>query len=157
MEQLKRGYKYRVCFATGILLGIMIGAASISVIVSYRMDQYYQDVAYLKNMIEDKNARLLKLEETVNSHTQSMIVEEIEVNLTFDGDEMDKIDIEKTIKEKYSTLLGKEVKNIDADITAEVLENRIFKIEDREYKLHVARIIVAEIFKIYIDVDRLGG
>lgn len=157
MEQLKRGYKYRICFITGVLLGIIIGVATISVIVSYRLDQYYQDVAYLKNMIEDKNSRLLKLEETVNSHTQNLIVKEIEVILTFDGDEMDKIDIEKTIKDKFSTLLGKEVMNIDADITTEVLENRIFKIEDREYKLHVARIIVAEVFKLYIDVDRLGG
>ena len=48
-----------------------------------------------------------------------------------DNDEIDKMEIEKTIKEKYNILLGKEVKTIDAHIVVEVVDKRILKMGDR--------------------------
>jgi len=158
MGQLKMsGTKFIFCFIVGIIAGILIGITTLSVIVSYRMDTYYTKIAYLENTIQDKDARLEKLEKSIN--TQSVILKDINVVLDFGesetGDEIDKIDIEKAIKEKYVLLLGKEVKTIDADIITEVVDKRILKIEDREYKLQVNKLILTETLKIFIQVERL--
>lgn len=152
MGQLKKnGQKFILCFIAGLLTGILIGTAILSIIVSYRMDMHYKKIAYLETTIQDKNSRLEKLEKSIN--TQNIILKDIEIILIFDGDEMDKIEIEKAIKEKYSTLLGKEVKNIDPDILIEVVDKRILKIEDREYKLHINKLILTEVLKIFIKVE----
>lgn len=155
MEQLKKkDFRFILCFMTGIVVGALIGTAIICIIISYRMDMFYKKIAYLESTIQDKNIQLEKLEKTIN--TKNLVLKNIEVVLIFNGDEIDKIDIEKTIKEKYSSLLGKEVKKIDADIIVEVMNNRIFKIEGKEYKLFVNRLILTETLKIWIKIDSMN-
>lgn len=156
MEQLKSiAYQYKFCFYSGLIIGILIGVSVLSVMISYRIDLFYENIAVLENTIQDRNARLEKLQENLNTQKKDLILEDVELNLIFTGDDIDKIVIEKTIKEKYSSLIGKEVKSIDTDIVLEVIDKRIFKIEDREYKLFVDKIILAEIFKIWIRVETI--
>lgn len=153
MAQLKvKALKFSICFITGLLLGILLGAISLSTMVSYKLDEKYKRIAYLENTIQDKDAKLQKLENSINN--RSMILKDIEIDLDFDGDEIDKIDIEKAIKEKYISLLGKEVKALDEDLIIEVVDKRIFKIEDREYKLQVSRLILTETLRISVIVEK---
>lgn len=152
MNQLKKkGLKLKSCFFGGIIIGILIGTVVFNIFVSYRMDQFYQKIAYLEQIVQEKNSVLEKFEK--NTNTWSLIIKGIEVVLVFDGDEIDKIQIEKNIKDKYSTLLGKEVKNVDPDLIFEVVDKRIFKIDDKEYKLKVNKLILTEILKIWISVE----
>lgn len=144
--------KFIILFAAGIITGVLIGTTALSIVVSYRMDIQYKKITYLENLIQDKDARLEKLEESIN--TQEIIIKDIVIDLIFDGDEIDKIHIEKTIKEKYGKLLGKEVKNIDPDILIEVVDKRIFKIEEREYQLEVVKLILTYTFKLFVKVER---
>lgn len=139
------------CFIVGSITGIIIGVVAIGLLVSYRMDMYYKENAYLVSTIEEKNIQLENLEKTIN--TQDIVLKDIDVVLIFGGDEIDKIDIEKTIIEKYRTLLGKEVKNIDIDIISEVVDKRILQIEDREYKLKVEKLVLTEVLQIQIKVE----
>lgn len=158
MGKLKTGsLKFLICFITGFIGGIIMGVSIFSMIVSYRMDTYYKQISYLENIIEDKDSRLERLEESIN--TQSLILKDIEITLEFSKeeikDDIDKIDIEKNIREKYSILLGKEVKNIDSDILVEVVDKRIFKIEDREYRLQVKKLILTETLKVFVNVEKV--
>lgn len=154
MGKLKAGFI--ICFVTGLLAGVLIGIVALSIIVSYRMDNYYKQISYLENIIRDKDERLEKLEKSIN--TQSHIIKEIEVNLIFDkggnNDEIDEMEIEKVIKEKYNTLLGKEVKLVDAHIVVEVVDKRILKIQSGDYKLQVDKLILTEIMSIWIKVTK---
>lgn len=132
MGKLKEGaLKFVICFITGFLAGVLAGIAVLSVIVSYRTDNYYKQISYLEHIIRDKDERLEKLEKSIN--TQNHIIKDIEVNLIFDkngdNDEIDRMEIEKVIKEKYNTLLGKEVRSVDAHIVVEVADKRILKIQ----------------------------
>ncbi|PKM49412.1 MAG: hypothetical protein CVV02_16235 [Firmicutes bacterium HGW-Firmicutes-7] len=144
-------FKGLFCFVVGVLTGIIIGAAALCILVSYRIDMYHQEIAYLESTIEDKDARLEKLEKTIN--TQNVILKDIEIILIFEGDEIDKIEIEKTINEKYTSLLGKEVKNFDIDIISEVVDKRILHIEDRKYRLYVEKLVLTEVLQIWIKVE----
>ncbi|NMA03783.1 MAG: hypothetical protein GX925_03650, partial [Clostridiales bacterium] len=104
----KRALKFIICFITGLLTGTLIGVVALSVLVSFRMDNYYKQLSYLENIIRDKDERLEKLEKSIN--TQYLVIKDIEINLIFEkgenDDEIIKMEIEKTIKEKYKTLLG---------------------------------------------------
>lgn len=159
MGELKRkSFKFTICFITGFLTGILIGIVILSVVVGYRLDNYYKQISYLKNIIRDKDERLEKLEESIN--IQNFIVKDIEINLVFDkdknNDEIDKIEIEKAIKEKYNKLIGQEVKTIDVHMVVEVVDKRILKIEDREYKLQVDKLILTEILNMWIRVEKMN-
>lgn len=155
MEQVR---KKIFCFVTGLVTGVLIGITVFYLFIGYRIDTYLNKIALLKNTIHDKDAKLEKLEESIN--TANLVLKDIEVVLIIEeeiGDDIDKLDIEKNIKEKYTSLLGKEVKNIDVEMVAEVIDKRIFKIENKEYQLYVKKIILTEILKIWIDVKELSS
>lgn len=149
-----KAYRYITCLISGLIIGTLIGVSFLTIIISYRMDEYYTNIALLEDIIEKKDTKLENLEKSIN--IQNLILKNIEIHLILekdDIDDMDKIDIEKSIREKYDSLLGKEVKNIDPDILVEVINKRIFKIEDKEYRLYIERLILTETLQLYIRVE----
>lgn len=138
---------------TGGLAGVLLGAALVSMLVSYRVDQYHQKISYLDTIIAEKDYKLKKLQESMND--SRFILKDIEVNLTCDEeDKLDEIVIQKHIKEKYKSLIGKDVGSIDADMVEEVINNRIFKVNEKEYKLKTNKILVADVLKLWVTAER---
>nr|WP_312579425.1 hypothetical protein [Sedimentibacter sp.] len=152
MGKLKsEGLKYIFCFTAGIISGALIGSILMSMLICFRMDLLYEEIAYLENTIEDKTEKLEKLEKSINN--TNIILKHTEIILDFEGDEIDKMEIEKAIKEKYNALLGKDIKTLDADMLAQIIDKRIFKIEDKEYRLTVDKLILSETLQIMIRVE----
>lgn len=151
-------YPFVICFITGLLWGVILGAVAISVLVSSRIDSFYEKIAYLENTIVDKNEKLAKLEKSINN--ANIVLKDIEVVLEFKGfseeliNQIDNIKIEKTIKEKYRALLGKEVKKLDAEILLEVVDKRILKFEGVEYQLTVNKLVLTDTLKLWIIVSK---
>lgn len=138
--------------STGFLVGMMLGLLMLSFLISYRIDEYQQRITYLETIIEEKDIRLIKLEESINQ--TKVVIKEIVVNLDFGEEETgDRLTLEKHIREKYNNLLGKEVKSIDIEILAEVVDMRIMKIGDKSYQLHVSRVLLTELLILWIDVE----
>ena len=135
--------------------------ATLNILLSHRIDSYHRKIAQLQVDIRDKDVRLEKLEQSLN--TQKYLLQDIEVILLLapDGennaiegvDEIDRMEIESNIREKYALLLGKEVETLDADLVMEIVDKRIFKIGPREYRLHVVRLVLSETLKMWIDVE----
>ncbi len=149
MEQVRSGAGYKFCFFSGTTVGVIMGMAMLMLVTGYRLDYYQERTAYLESTITDKEERLKMLEQTIN--TQHLILEDIEIILAFTGSDLDKIVLEKSIHKKYTVLLGKEVESIDADLAAEVIDNRILKIKEREYKIHVSKLILTDVLKIWAE------
>ncbi len=141
----------------GLLAGIVVGVLLITSLVSYRMDKLYENIAILEKEINEKDAKLKKLEESIN--TMYYVLQDIEIIVEFleeeIEDQIDKIEIEKAITEKYRELLGKEVKSIDSDLVVEVVDGRIFKLEGKEYRLRVKKLLLSEILKLWVEVQLL--
>ena len=154
MGKMKKGY-ILFTFLTGLIAGIIAGALLITSLVSYRMDKLYENLANLEKEISDRDAKLKKLEESIN--TMYFVLQDIEIVVEFSEedmeDDMDKIEIEKAIKEKYTELLGKEVKSIDPDLVVKVIDGRIFKLEGKEYRLKVNKLLLSEILKLWVEVQ----
>ncbi|NYB72886.1 hypothetical protein HZF24_01885 [Sedimentibacter hydroxybenzoicus DSM 7310] len=157
MGKVGTGYKFFICFLTGMLWGVIIGAVGISAIISYRMDGFYEEIAYLENTITDKDKKLEKLENSINQ--SSIVLKDIIIDLDFSSfsmeqiDKIDSISIEKAIKEKFTSLLGKEVKNLDADILMQVIDKRILKFDAAEYQLTVSKLILSDVLKLWVKVS----
>lgn len=149
-----KALRFLFCFVAGIICGTIIGSVIISVLVSYRMDQFYEKIAYLENTIADRNEKLEKLEKSVNK--SKFVIKDIEIILNFlDGDEFDKIEVQKAIKEKYNSLLGKEVNDIDTDILIEVIDKRILRMSDHEYQLNVNKIVLTQVLTVWVDIEKV--
>lgn len=147
------GFRYMLCFAAGLMWGALIGAALTSILVSYRMDTFYEKIAYQESVIEDNEEKLMKLEKSINN--SNIVLKDIEVVLETDGQEInniDNIEIEKAIKEKFSSLLGKEVKSLDAEILLQVVDKRILKYEEAEYQLSVRKLVLSETLKLWVGI-----
>lgn len=143
--------KHFVSILSGIIIGIIIGAFIIIALVSYRVDRYYEEIQKLNASIEERDEKLKKLEQSINR--QRLILKDINVILTYEGDEIDKITIEKYAENKYHKLLGREVETIDVDIIEDIIDNRIFKVSNKEYRLKVTKIILTDILKIWISAE----
>ncbi|MDD4048559.1 MAG: hypothetical protein PHI90_07000 [Clostridia bacterium] len=151
MVKIKNNFKPPSCFITGIIIGLICGTVFFTLLVCYRINDYCENIKYLETVIEDKDARLVQLEKSINKN--KFILEDIEIYLENMDQELDKLTFKKFIKEKYSSLIGKEVNSIDADMTVEIIDDRIFKLSNKEYQLKVTRLIMTNILKIWIKVS----
>ena len=149
MDKVKKE-GYFLFFATGFIIGGIIGIIAFSCLVSYRIDVYHQKISVLEVLIEDKDARLEKLEETIN--TKRLIVKKIEVTLENEEDEITRSILQKHIKEKVDKFIGKEVSKVDADMMWEILDKRIMKIKDKEYRLKVRKLVISQTLHIWIEI-----
>jgi predicted mannosyl-3-phosphoglycerate phosphatase (HAD superfamily) len=123
------------------------------------MEEFYEKIAYLEHTIQDKDEKLEKLESSINN--ANIVLKDITVILEFTGlskeqiDLIDNIEIEKAIKEKYASSLGKEVKSLDADILVQVIDKRILRFDDTEYQLTVNKLVLSDILKLWVGVSLL--
>lgn len=143
--------KFFISIIAGIIIGVIIGSSIIIALVSYRIDKYYEEIQKLNIAIEERDERLKKLEQSINS--QKLILKDIEILLVHEGDDIDKITIQKYAEDKYHKLLGREVDTIDGDILEEIIDKRIFKVSNKEYRLKVIKIILTDILKIWIETE----
>ncbi|NLO99472.1 MAG: hypothetical protein GX386_04175 [Clostridiaceae bacterium] len=146
--------KYFLNFYAGLITGVLLGSALAITLVSYKIDIFYEKIAALENTIIEKNAKLENLEKSINSN--KFVLKDIEIILLYEDNEIDHLEtihIEKTVKEKYSILLGTEVKSIDPDIITLVVDKRILKMNGKEIQLHVNKLKLTEVLKLWIEAD----
>lgn len=152
-----KAYEFFICFATGIILGTLIGSLSISALISCKIDKFYERIAYLESEIQSKNEKLDKLEQSINK--SAIVLRDIIIVLnTSDSSEekiegIDYINIEKSIKEKFVFLLGKEIKDIDGETLLQIIDKRIFKIGKAEYQISVQKLILTDILKLWVNIS----
>lgn len=138
---------------TGLICGFMSGSVAVNSLIGHRIDLFMERIRYLENDIEEKSLKLEKYEDFINN--KKFILKSIETNIKLskiNEDEFDTITVEKSIREKYKELLGKEVKSIDVDLAAGVIDKRILKIDGREYQLKVDKILLSDVMKIWVTV-----
>ncbi|KEI02946.1 hypothetical protein [Clostridium botulinum] len=153
MDKMKN--KYFSFFLAGLFIGGMFGIIVINILVSYRVDNYIREIKYLNSIIEEDT---VKLEKFQKSKRNKILVKKVEIEVIFpkqtDKNDITKIALEKNIKHKYNNILGKEVESVDGEMLCEVIDNRIMKIDDKEYKLNVKKILISSVVKIWVEAKR---
>lgn len=146
--------KYIVTLIIGILIGMILGICIYNLFISYKIDGYYNKISVLEGTLEEKDTQLKKLEKSINN--KNYILKNIEILFTAEDEELDYIYIEKVIQEKYSELLGKEIKNIDGDMVAKVIEGRIMRLDEKIYQIKINKLILSETMKIWLEVKEIN-
>lgn len=152
MKKIKN-FRYLIILITGFICGTVLGSSAINALVSFRIDAYIERIKYLESDIEEKNIKLEKYQESINN--KKFILKGIELNIKLskiNEEEFDSIIVEKSIKEKYKNLLGKEVKNIDIDLVAGVIDKRILKVDGKEYQVKVDKILLSDVMKLWVTI-----
>lgn len=144
---------YVLFFLAGFVIGTLLGLISLSAFISHRLDEYHQRIASLSSVIEEKNMTLEKLEDSINK--RKLIVKDVEVYLNSKEDKLVNIELEKHIRQKLGTFIGKEVKKVEGDMLWEVINQRIMKIGDKEYRLEANRLVISEVINIWVEVKQL--
>ncbi len=159
MRYFKKKTGYFLIIITGFICGLLTGISGFSLIASTRIDSYKSQIKSLETKLEQRDAQFetlnSKLEEAIKN--KKLILKDIDISLLYEGDEFDKITVEKYIKNKFTHLLGNEINNINLDTVSEVIDKRIFIIDDRHYSLTVTRITLSETLKLFIQVNRINA
>ncbi|TCT15552.1 hypothetical protein EDC18_103258 [Natranaerovirga pectinivora] len=158
VQLISKKFKYFTFFIAGLALGVIIGVSGLTAIISSRIDSFYHKIIILENDIEDKNTRLQRLEESLSEERekQKLPLKEIQVHLNTDEDEIDKLTLTKHIKDKYTTFIGREIDTIDLDIISQIIDKRIFRLDDKSYQLEVEKIFMSDVLILWIFVEPLN-
>jgi vacuolar-type H+-ATPase subunit I/STV1 len=153
-------FKYFFFLVTGLVIGVILGSTGLTALISYRIDEYHQIIKQLESDIIDKGTRLEKLEERLNEaqEEQKYILKEIQIVLNDidNEDTFDQISLVQHIKEKYNDLIGREVKTLDLDILGNIIDKRIFKLDEKEFQLTVEKMYLTDILKIWVSIELLS-
>lgn len=156
MDKIKN--RYFTFFATGLFIGGIFGVVLMSILVGYRFDNYIKQINALNSIIEENNMELQKIQKFNN---KKVLVKRIKIEVIFpkenEKNDITKINLEKNIKEKYKSVLGKEVEKVDADMLCEIIDNRIMKIDNKEYKLKVKKVIMSTTILMCIEARRINN
>ncbi|MFZ5354240.1 MAG: hypothetical protein ACOZCL_16180 [Bacillota bacterium] len=124
---------------------------SLTAFISYRIDKYHERIKQLEAVINDKDRKLQKLDESLNK--RKYILKDIEIVINSPLDEISKLSLKKHIADKYSSIVGKEIKYIDAELLEEIIDNRIMKLGEREFRIKFNKLVVSEVMKLWITAD----
>ncbi|NLP27307.1 MAG: hypothetical protein GX370_00770 [Clostridia bacterium] len=149
MDKVK-GREYFFLFCSGIIIGGLLGIISFNSLISHRIDEYHQKIQALELLIQDKNLRLEKLEDTIDK--KKLLVKNISISLNHKEDDLTRIGLEKNIRETLNKFVGKEVHTVDAEMLWEVVDGRIVKIADKEYKIKINKLVISETIMIWAEV-----
>ena len=153
--------KRALCLATGIISGFLLGICSLGSLISYRIDNYLTSIKKLENTIEDRDLKLEKMQESLEkvleeakvAKEKKLLVKDIEVILDYEGSEINKIEFEKAVKDKYRHLIGADVENLNTDTIGQIVDKRIFHGDGKDYRLAVTRLYISRIIKIWIRIE----
>lgn len=140
----KTVFKY---YISGLAIGIVLGAILWNLLLARRIDDLYKRNRYLETMVEDYQTKLEKLEQSKQETEQTLKDIVVEINVE---DELEKIVLQKAVKQKYDVLLGKKTKDIDIDLVIEVVDNRLFRTDSCQYQLRVDRVALSSKLTLWI-------
>ena len=155
IDRVKRTQQlaYVIFSGTGFVLGILAGIISMNLIVSYKIDEFHKQIHHLESIVDNREVRLKKLEESINH--RRYLIKNVKIHLEFEGDNIERLSIENALKDMCNILLGKEVKAIDLDLVVAMIDKRIVHLHGNEYRANVNRLVIAEVIQIWIVVQRM--
>ncbi|GAA0788323.1 hypothetical protein [Hathewaya limosa] len=153
MDEIKK--KYLIFFVTGCLVGILVSIISFTIFFTHKIEKNYSKIRKMQIVLEEKNKELERIKTSIK--VDKYTVNEIEVKIDFKSkvDEVTTYILEKSIKDKFSSLIGREVNSIDVEMLEKVIDNRIMYVENSKFLLKLKRISVSERIKIFIEGDKI--
>ena len=137
------------------VLGILLGATSLSVLHARELDNLYHEVSSLKLHNDELELENVHLSTQLQHPEGGTIVKDIEVDCsTPDNNRTISLAASTHIKQELSFLIGKEMDILlrQPDLPARILDGQTFHAEGKKFTLHVTLIVVFS-ESLYIQVN----
>ena len=151
MAKIKERPIHLIIFSTGFIFGIILTLTAATAFMSYRIDEYHQQIEMLQTRLAEREIQLQKLSESLDK--RKFILKDIEIIIDSPMDENDSNLIQTSIKQKLTTLIGKEIKTIDTELISEIIDKRMMKTDVIQYKLRLKRLILSDSLRIWVEAD----
>jgi len=136
------------------IVGLMVGAAGLNLISGTHLENAQLEIERLNAQLIEKSEQISALEETIAQH-EKWAVTEIEVHVSFKSpkhnDELNTLEIEKTVKELLKNIRGREVCTLDPTLVFNIVNGRSIEVSGVEFIVSVESILVAEKLEMYVE------
>lgn len=144
--------KILIIFNTGLIVGVIMGVLAWNLLLAAKIDNLYKRNKYLESVSEDYRIKLEKLEQS--QPEKELTVKDISVQIDIE-DVIDRMILEQAIKQKYESLLGKKINEIDIDLVIEVVDKRIFVTDKNQYQITVDRVILSSTLSLSLSAREM--
>lgn len=138
------------------LLGILLGASALSIITGFHLDQAELEIRQLYARLADQSEQIAVLEKSL-AQRQKTTVREIEIHVSFpesrQGNDHDKLEIEKNIKQLLKNVRGQEISALDPLLISGIIDGRTIKIANSTFLLKVKGTLISEKILMYVDAQ----
>lgn len=148
--------KRYIFWAALVLLGILLGAASTTVLVGAQLDDLHIQNQSLQANLAAMDAQVQQLQQT----PKKRVISRINTKVNFvDADEWDgftrstlELSVEKHIREWLAGLNGQAVTEVNYMLIPQIVDNREIEIDKQKMRLVVRMVIISETVTVYVDV-----
>lgn len=136
------------------IVGLMVGAAGLNLVSGTHLDNAQLEIERLNAQLAEKSEQISALEETI-AQQEKWAVTEIEVHVSFEdpkeNDELNTLEIEKTIKELLKNVRGRQVSTLDPALVFNIVNGRTIEVSNIEFTVTVKSVLISE--KMVLNVE----
>ncbi|UMZ74496.1 hypothetical protein [Natranaerofaba carboxydovora] len=140
-----------------LLIGILIGSSITTIYLGHELDNLYIEVQTLEHDLQKAEERAKQLEEDIQKKEEQQgapavqLVKDVDIIIDYQDDEFTSLYIQEYCEEITKKLLGQEVQSLEPELIFQILDQRIVKLEEKEYRLYVKSLIIAEKTSFHIE------
>lgn len=139
-------------YFSGMLMGLIIGIMIWNMLLAGKIDALYARNLFLETSLEDCK---IKLEKAMSAQPEKdQTLREIAVKIQLEN-ELERMILEKAVRQKYEVLIGKKTKEIDLDLVIQVVDKRLFRTDMYQYQLLVERVTLSSTLTIWLSVKEI--
>ncbi|MEW5954005.1 MAG: hypothetical protein AB1815_09815 [Bacillota bacterium] len=148
-----------------ILVGILLGGASISVVMGVEIDRLYLANKALEEQLRSTENELAQVKESIAAHKRR-VVTGIQPHISFPEEKSQitsyeqgtaQLLLEKRIKEWLEVLQGQEIESMNYEIVPKIVDNREFEVNGNKFVLEVKLVVIKEKVEIFVDAALIPG
>ncbi len=151
--------KRLIFWASLVLLGILLGAASTAVLVGAQLDDLHMQNLSLQANLAAMDAQVQQLQQTPKKRVISRINTKVNFVEANDWDGFTKstieLSVEKHIREWLVGLNGQAVTEANYLLIPQIVDNREIEVDKQKVRLVVKMVVISETVTVYVDVFAL--
>jgi len=145
---MRMGKGLKIMLAS-ILLGFVLGASSMVLVYSERMDKLFLERAYLNIEMEKQSEELARLKNSI-SQNKWRLINDVTLHLSIsEKDEHALLKIKQLCMDILKDLIGKNLDNTDPMLVYHMLNGRSFNVNNTVYHVKIDFIIMAEHLEVF--------
>ncbi|GAB6138715.1 hypothetical protein [Halanaerobaculum tunisiense] len=133
--------KELVRLLASFLLGLIVGGSLINFWIGSQLDQLIYEKKQLIATINTQETELKQLKESLQEEKRT-VVQELKINIQTELDKHTKQELKEKLFGILNSLLGRNISQIDGQLIAETINDRVIISEEKSYQIQVTWLVI---------------